>query len=267
MQQLIPIETVVGLNQIDQRVNTLQVPDAAFDPDGNWAQTYTILAGDGGAAHGRLTLMRQAKASGSTLLVDWRKGAGGPTHWRISGTIRTSGAQAEDDLFWQSDLARYGGFYDTPDAAIVPTRLSRDGEYANRTISLRNAAQAAATRTSDVAAALVGWQLFDLVQRLPRQSGTSRTFTLVDQFELTKPGQTIAYNGAYRTTVGGAERTLHRFDLLGFATVPATFWVDDQTSRLLAVVSGLEAYVLGETPRGGGRERAGRAKKKAMEQY
>jgi hypothetical protein len=261
---------IAGLSQIAERVGAIAIPGEPFDPNANWSQTYTVLASDGGASHGHVTLSRTRHGdSGASLAVDWRKGAGGPTHWRLAGTIRTAGDALGAIRSWQSEGGRMAGFFDAPGEPIANLTVSHSGELSNGKLTVVSGPRASRQVTDVEAAVVANWQLFDVVQRLPRRAGEQHAFTLLDQFELVKPSQRLSYRGRVDTTIGGAARTLHGFDHVGFGMVPWVYWVDEQTGRLLAATSGLEAYVLGALPRGGGTDRAAvKAKKRAAaEQY
>ena len=110
--------------------------------------------------------------------------------------------------------------------------------------------------------------LLDAVQRLPRAAFEPKRFTLLDDFDVVKANQTLAYRktvevllggrrvqkqhweklekGRIRKTSWGREGDrpvrLHAYEHLGDAIVPEVYYVDDQ-GRLLFMVAGIEAYV------------------------
>jgi hypothetical protein len=171
-----------------------------------------------------------------------------------AGRVQTNSDGLNSAISWAAQGSRLTGFFDADNRAVV------DGTAITRSGSL--------DRLNDVnGPVLINWQLFDLVQRLPRNGDQSWSFTLVDQFELIKPSQRLSYRGAVETIVNGQTRKLHGYDLIGFGSLPSVYWVDDETSRMLAATAGLEAYVLGALPRGGGTERAPGKKKAAAGSY
>src|SRR5688500_5807452 len=106
---------LAGLSQIPDRVAAIIIPNEPFDPHGDWTQTYTVLASDGGAAYGRVTLKRKRSGdAGAEISVDWRKGLGGPNHWRLAGSLNVAADALGSVQSWQSEGGRIAGFYDEP---------------------------------------------------------------------------------------------------------------------------------------------------------
>lgn len=260
-------EFIAGLSIIRPRVAAIDIPAGAFDPAGDWTQTYAVLASDGGESTGRVTINRASTAGGVTLDVDWRKGAGGANHWRLAGSLRTSADLPSPLISWKSEGSRHAGFFDAPGDAISATQVSRSGTIANNKLVFAAAASGRRQVIDLPDHAIANWQLIDVVQRLPREKRSPLMFTLIEQFELFKPQQSLTYSGRVETIIAGTPRTLHGYTLTGFGTVPWFYWVDETSNRLIAATSGLEAFVLGALPRGGGTERAAKRKKKAANAY
>jgi hypothetical protein len=252
-----------GLAQVADRLPALAVPDDPIDPAGSFEQTYSILAADSGSVCGHLGLRRVATADGATMAADWSKGAGNASHWHVAARIDSRRDPLGTTRRWHGEAARRSSRFDAPGQPIAGTGAAFAGEVEGGEIRLRATGTAAPERIPATEEVTFDWQLFDVVQRLPRGTVALGPFTIVDGLGAVRRGQRLAYRGAERVGVAGGVRRLHGYDLVGPGTVPWTYWVDERTSRLLAAVSGLEGYVLGRLPPGGGRERPGKAGRKA----
>jgi hypothetical protein len=253
-----PRELLPGLSPLADRLAELRVPAEPLDPAGSWSQTYSILVFDGGAVCGHVTLARRPTAEGAELAVRWLKGAGPQSTWSIDATVRSRGDGLGSAVAWTTRSARLAGRFDSPGASVVGAELSRSGEVPDGRVVIRSGGRAVANSYASEGPVATNWQLFLSVQRLPRESVSLGPFTLVNQFELVKVNQRLTYRVQLESQVGGVARVLHAYDLLGPGTVPWTYWVDDSSRRLVGASSGLEAYVLGALPPGGGREREAR---------
>jgi hypothetical protein len=207
-------------------------------------------------------LTRTPTAGGATLAVDWSKAAGTASHWNVATTIQSKADALGTTVRWRAESARLASRFDAPGDAAGETRSVVTGEAGPREIQIVTNATGKPERLNVSQPVTLDWQLFDVVQRLPREAGTVGPFTIVDSVGGVRGGQRLSYGDSVKVDVAGSIRRLHRYDLVGPGTVPTTYWVDDRTGRLVAVVSGLEAHVLGLLPPGGGRERPAKAGRK-----
>ena len=105
------------------------------------------------------------------------------------------------------------------------------------------------------------WSLFDAVQRLPREAGDPRRFTLLDGGDTLKPNQVLSF---YRTAdlknrwQGAPALRVHGFLQIGNGISPQVFWVGDG-GELLFLLSGLGAFVLDAAASAGPETKAGRS--------
>jgi hypothetical protein len=88
------------------------------------------------------------------------------------------------------------------------------------------------------------WPLFDAVQRLPLKESPPLRFDLLEGLSLLKRGHRLWYHGVETVEIGGVSRRLHVFHQTGRGILPYEYWLDEQ-HRLLVVVTGPRAYILG----------------------
>lgn len=231
---------VYGIAPVRERLSALTLPPTPFDPNGGWSQSYSIVAVENDAIAGRLVLSRQPGET-ATLTVGWAKQSGPGSHWRLNGTIHSSNDPRSGPVDWTYRLQRHGGRYADEGKAVAGTTIERSFTIDRKTLIAKGGLQSAKTLIEQPL--LLNWQLFDLSQRLLRHGTQVGPFTLIEQFEVSKPSQWLRYRGPADVDFADGKRALHAYEQLGVGVVPWVYWVDEKSSRLVAVVSGVEAYV------------------------
>ncbi|NOY82239.1 MAG: hypothetical protein GXP31_14670 [Kiritimatiellaeota bacterium] len=241
-------------------------PAADFDPTGSWRCSYRMYTHTMGAAVvGRVEVSRRSRgADGAELKIEIRRniarrctqfvravvqcGTGPlatPTGWRLVREVREADGKLVPDLRAE----------ETATVGKQGVHIRRGGK--ERLLPVRS------PWTSD-------WALFEALPRMPRTSGSELRFALIEDFELLRPGQILAFRktarirfGAKRTWQYVAGRRLEKgeidrpvvevgggsvvaavaFERTGPGTVPVVAWLD-QAGRILLVLSGQSAMVL-----------------------
>jgi hypothetical protein len=86
------------------------------------------------------------------------------------------------------------------------------------------------------------WSLLDALQRLPGDDAKPTVFDLLEELDLLKPHQRLAFYRVVEMELGGKKTRLHGFSLIGEGILPYEFWLDDQR-RVLLAIGGRRAYV------------------------
>lgn len=238
-----PIESKVPadfpLNTIGAGVDRIAVPVGPFDAAGSWQHRYGVYSIAGRASRvGELRLTRSVKTSGRILLdmLHEKMHSGGqqmisakihvatdnplatPEHWSFQARVLDAQGQTIDNTRIKKSIRVKDGTLIVGEA-IGEKRLSLAGPYT------------------------LNWALFDAVQRLPAEASAPTEFTLIDHFDQVKPNHRLSFRSSTDVTIGGRSQRLYAYDQVGEGIVPWVWWVDSH-GRLLAAVSGLEAYLL-----------------------
>ncbi len=70
------------------------------------------------------------------------------------------------------------------------------------------------------------------------------TFTMLEEMDKPKPGQSLRYIGIEKFKMAGTDITSHCYQQLGCGILPTNYYVDSKNGRLLLVISGMKAYIL-----------------------
>ncbi len=255
------------LNTIVPGLEHFKPPPGDFTADGEWEHLYDVFALSRGCHRaGSLRLRRSAHGDNETRLQSTydKVSPGGFRH-----VLNADMVCGTDSL---ATPVRWSWRYTTRDAKgqVVPgtafeKRARCDGETV--TVSDKLAARTFKLTQSPV----LSWALFEAVQRLPRESFDPLRFTLIDEFDLPKPNQSIRYRnrltvrlggkrvqreqwrrlekGRVRRTrwerEGGTDTVLHSYTHTGDGILPWVYWVDD-SGRLLFARAGLKAFIMKE---------------------
>jgi len=90
------------------------------------------------------------------------------------------------------------------------------------------------------------WSLFDALQRLPGNNVEPLAFDMLEEMDLLKPNQRLAYRRSLELPLSDQKVKLHCFEHLGEGILPYEYWLDDQR-RLLIAVSGMRAFIFDPT--------------------
>lgn len=269
-----PETTMLGddfsLEFISSRLTNFKIPEAPFDPAGNWRLDYGVYTfsttrqgPSPGGLVGRMTLTRQAVDEKQADLVLAYEKNGPGTVQKVAATMRCGTGALSTPVRWEysaevvdSDGKPYENSRIAKRAVAADGRIEIVDDHSTRQIALSGPFT-------------VNWALWDAVMRMPRGEAAPLQFTLLDHFDQAKRGQSLAFRksavvalgrrqtkeqtwqdlnkGRIRQTrwvlSGGRDVTLHAFEQLGEGIVPWVYWTDDQ-GRLLFVVAGLEVYIL-----------------------
>lgn len=221
------------------RLKTLAMPDGPFDPAAAWTHRYDIVH------------MMPPCAPIGYLTIEGRPGEDGSTRLRVVQMRPVSGVEA---VAVEADMVLARDELATPRSWTLFSRLRRDNapvaesklkrecrlEGGRLTVVTGNTRR---VREAPGPAAL-SWALFDAVQRLPAKAADPLKFTLIDEFEEVKPGQSLRYRGPCSLDIPGREGplALELFDRTGPGDLPHVY-ARDRAGRLAVVVTGLLAYI------------------------
>jgi hypothetical protein len=261
-----------SIAHFENALNGFTPPAGAFDPSGAWEHRYeTVMCIGGVSKIGALSVERTpvgpdgagaSSARRARLRVRCRKRAAGGT-LRCEAQLECRSDELCTPVLWR--LA--SSVEDANGKTIADTRLDETGAARDGALEVNDGAK---PRRIPVAEPFTfHWALLDAVQRLPRQAGPARRFTLVDRLSYqVKPGHTLAFRQSavvelggqpawreqqeklavgtlyrpVRTREGATPTTLHAYEHVGEGILPIVYWVDD-TGRLLLVLSGLIAHI------------------------
>jgi len=228
--------TIVGspitpsmLVELDAVTRFLPTP-ANFSPAGNWMHSYRIWTCHGYRESGNQNVgflrIERFGSSDKTFGLNIHQEVvqrDAIVHI-IDGKIKCRNNQLASPVQW-SLQSRFTG----PDGKDISELLSSDNG---------KAAEEAETTTSDFC-------LFEAVQRLAYDKGSSVSFDLLEGMALSKPRHRLSYRGLSPMKTDGRAIPLHCFVQLGSGILPYEYWLDDR-HRLLAAVSMNKAYILDE---------------------
>ena len=201
---------------------------AAFEPDGNWVNTYRIWTchgyrESGNENVGSLRITRRITSKGTFVLE---------LHQEIIQTDEMTNVIEGTIKCRLDELA-------SPVEWSLSSRFEDAGGKVIPELGCRNHGAAAETATGTAG----DWCLFEVVQRLAFEKRSSLSFDLLEGMSLRKPGHRLFYGGTYPMKIASQSMPLHRFAQLGSGILPYEYWLDDH-HRLLAVISMNKAYVL-----------------------
>jgi len=227
------------LNTIGAGVDRIALPDGPFDVAGSWQHRYGVHSTAGRSSRvGELRLRRSVKTNGRILLdVQYEKMHSGGKQM-ISAKIHLT---ADNPLSVPENWSFQTRVVDAQGQAIDNTQIKKSIRVKDGTLIVDEAI--GEKRTSLAGRYTVNWALFDAAQRLPTEEFALIEFTLIDHFDQVKPNHRLSFRMSTDVTIRGRSQRLHAYDQVGEGIVPWVWWVDSH-GRLLAAVSGLEAYLL-----------------------
>jgi hypothetical protein len=234
------------------RVNKWTPPDGAFEPAGAWALEYSrhslIPSPDGatgGGVAGALSVRRVA-ADGAVSLAVTESAVAGFTTMTTTAQIRCVPGALLTPSRWRLVIQ----WEAPPPARVEPGELDQErsglvegGEIVFAGTKKRRI-PAPARWTSF-------WSLFAVIPALPFEAGAPLEFDLLEDLELLKPGQRLAYVGRHDVEVAGRAMKLHVFEQTGRGVMPWRWWLDD-SHRIVLAAGGRRAYLAGTPATKGG---------------
>lgn len=217
----------------------------AFDPTGDWEQTYRIWTchgyrESGNQDVGSVQIKKDVAQGGKTFTLSIRQ-----TVAETDALLCTIEAEIEclSDAYasptgWQMAAS----FVGADGQAIKDLGSTETASVEGNTIAIKTPT---GTRHRPVERPMTcDWCLFEAVQRLGFD-GDARDleFSLLEGLSLPKAGQRLSYRGRQRVTLGPEAVPLHCFQQLGRGVLPTEYWLDER-HRLVAVTSMNKAYIL-----------------------
>jgi len=226
-------------------------PQGAFDPLSGWSLHYArhaLVPEPGGAPNGGLsgTLSVEQKPEGDTLRL---KVIESVITCFSSPTTTAEITCAKDALLTPRRWSLSIRWQTHAPSTATPGELDQDrgGRSEGGDLVLKAAKErrrAAPERWTSY------WSLFAAVPRLPFAASSVLTFDLLEDLELLKPGQRLAYLGPQPVKLGEKALNLHVFEQTGHGVLPWRWWLDDQ-HRVLLAAGGRRAYLLDAGAKGG----------------
>lgn len=206
-------------------------PTSAFDPRGPWRQAYSAWV-IGADTAGYLVLERSA----ATLKVKQAIAQSAGTTQHTAATIECAADALATPRAWRLEAWLAG-----QDGKPIPfTQVSGQARLKEGNLQLTAGGR---TVTRQVPTPITSnWSLFDVVQRLPGAQTQPMAFALLEDLDLPKPEQSLAYRESREIKLNGKAFRLDRYDHLGQGVLPWQYWVDGQ-HRVLVAFSGQKAFV------------------------
>jgi hypothetical protein len=231
---------IFNLNIITPHLSGFKPPQAAFEPRGDWSLSYDVHSLTGyWPPVGKLQIHRQSVSDDTfDLCVNYTKILQDDYRHIVVGRILCRSDELASPVEWSFDFSTVAA-----DGTLVPnTALKQSAVCRNDRIEFTDS-KGFVRRVGIRTPFTINWALLEAVQRLPHLQFEPPQFTLLDQFDLPKPNQTVSYRTTAAVMLGKEETRLHAYDHIGEGIVPWVYWVSD-AGRLLFAISGIEAYVL-----------------------
>ena len=223
---------------------TVQAPAGDFDPTGEWDHSYavhTVIPANNGKAvntprQGSLRLRRAPKGKDRfTLTVDLSTSHALQHTYSVHAEVTC----ASDTLSSPREWTLTSATNDAEGKPLPDTEATRSGRVRDgKLVTL-----APARRVVPAPKALTSsWSLFDALQRLPKDHAEALEFAMLEELDLLKTDQRLAYRQTAEATFAGGPVTLHGYEQLGRGILPYVYWLDD-ARRLLLAVGGMRAFV------------------------
>ncbi len=221
---------------------------AAFDPAGNWSQTYRLVGARG--FHGENTAVGMIRIKRTSIADDrfrfeteYRVVLQEAMENRVTADAECRVGHPATPLAW-THLSEHRG----PEQNVASRlRLKQRGETHNGRVKIRLDRHTYQPELSNPWT--TEFVLFESLQRLPFAVAPHVRFDLFEDFSMVKRNQRLIYRGPRDFDLGEAgEHRLHRFDHLGSGIVPFEYYLDE-AHRLLVAISGNKFLVLDDDER------------------
>ncbi len=217
----------------------------AFDPHGEWENTYRIWTCHGYRASGNenvgfLRIRRTAGVGDGTfkLAVQQTVIEGDGMVNALKAELACSNDRLASLVSWELSSRFFGpGGEELPLLAVKEAASVEGGTLLVRT-------PAAIFKRSVQVPLASDWSLFEAVQRLAFDADSAPVkFHALEGLSVFKAGQHLSYQGQRRMKVGPETLSLHEFRQLGHGVLPTEYWLGSD-HRLLIVTSMNKALVL-----------------------
>jgi hypothetical protein len=225
----------------------LPVAGQAFEPGGEWENTYRIWTchgyrESGNANVGFLRIRRTADSDGRAfrLTVQQTVIEGDGMVSSLKAELTCSNDQLAAPVSWELASRFFGP--EGEELTALDTRETASVE--GGTLLIRT--PAAAFKRSVPVPLSCDWSLFDAVQRLKFDTELPPVkFTMLEGLSVLKVGQYLSCQGERRAKFGPEAVPLHGFQQLGQGVLPTEYWLGSD-HRLLIVTSMNKALILDE---------------------
>lgn len=228
---------------LDEFLRDFQPPTEIFDPNGTWEHRYRVCVVRTEPKKGWLCQssgalgLRRKPANGDTFRLEVSFGAiqGGNVMDRLEAQLTCKADRPGSLLSWE----RRSLLLDRKGDPVADILTKETGKVAQGVVR-RQGIRERRIRVRDPVTC--NWCLFDAVQRLPFHNAPFLNFTMLEELDLLRPNQRLAYRQTIVLELGGRRVRLHGFEQFGEGILPYTYWLDEQ-HRVLFAIGGLRAYL------------------------
>jgi len=215
----------------------LTPPPGPFDPAGAWEAGYRLWLVQRYLGGGCMHLRREpADGGGARLHVRLAVAEVGGYVRRTEAVLDCAADALCTPKSWKLSSVSVG----LDDRPIAGTEVAETGTLAGGRIVTQFAGQ---RRERKLAGPVTSnFSLFEAVQRLAGEKARPLEFTMLEEMDLVKPGQRLAFREAKALELNGAKVALRGYDQLGRGVLPWQYWTDER-GRLLLAFSGVRAWV------------------------
>ena len=226
-----------------------------YRPAGDWVNTYRIHTchgyfEDGNKDQGVLRIERVAGPSDDAFTLKFR-------HRIVNDEGRTNVVEAEarcrnNLLASLIEWRLTSEFVDLDGNPMAGLGSEEEGRVTGTSVAIKLGTQTLEHSTPRPVTA--DWCLFEAVQRMAFEQGTSPAFDFVEGLRLIREEHRLSYRGLYTMKRKGLPASMHWFHQIGYGVLPYEYWLDEKR-RLLAVATHARAYVLDDGAEGPVRRR------------
>lgn len=241
--EVAPADLPLSLRRLWPALRTFVPPTESFSPAGQWEHTYAVRAvfPSGPAEIDALTgpgvLRLRKKPTGAdtfTLQVGLAPMVGGNSE-RVEALITCAADRLSTPLRWEL----HSLMLDAQGAPIATTDLREKGELLGAEVRRTRAR----TRVTPIRLPLsANWCVMEALQRWPAEDTSEADFDMLEELQLLRPGQRLAYRRTLEVPLAAGPLRLHGYEQFGQGLLPYTYWLDDQR-RLLFAIGGLRSYL------------------------
>lgn len=212
-------------------------PTERFDPNGAWTHAYRLWLVQQWSGGGSLRIRREPMGDkGVRLHVDLDVAESAGYLRRTRAVLDCAGDALCTPKAWKLTSVSL----DLDDKPIAGTALSETGVVADGRLEVRFGGR---RRTAKVPQPWTSnWSVFDAVQRLPAGKAQPLEFAMLEEMDLLKPTQRLAYRERVQIQLNGRKLRLRAYDQIGRGVLPWLYLVDD-SGRLLLAFSGVRAFL------------------------
>ena len=198
-----------------------------------------------GILQGYLTIHRESRDGGIALDVEQQTlmpGTGpGPKHSRPFAYWHKAAIQCQANR-WTTPQRWTAETWGTDQEKNVEplTRVKFSAEASAQEIRFSGISNPAIHMAADWT---MDWTLLEALQRLPAQENEELAFDMIEDLDVLRPGQRLAFISPFKAKLAGKFAEVYGFCQIGTGTLPITYLLD-QNHRLLLAMHNLRAFIL-----------------------